>query len=239
MEPIVGTDFKRMKIVTGLLLLIISNCFGQSNARKTFGLVISYGYTGSVSAAGVGVVYAGSPFFTDLEIVNSDQKNYSVDLFKDYSLKKHLILEQSIGYTPYGHSTYYNYDLANSINNIVSDRRKYAFLDLTHKIKKDVVLGKSVGVFGLVGFSFNYLTKATAEYVNFVGGSYSKSFQDRKDIEHRFSLGYEVGVGFDFKVVDGISLQCRSSYNKLLNKYNMDQRRLYALQFGLGITKAF
>jgi len=233
--PTVGLVFN---FVLGLLFSV--NCWGQTPTKhKSFGLIIESGYSGSVDAAGVSVVYAGAPFFTDLELVKQKVPNYSVDLFKNYNLTKILFVEQSIGYSSYGHITKYNYDLANSINNIVEDKRKYRFLDLTHRIKAETSISRKISLLGFVGVSFNYLTKISAEYTNYVNGSFNKGIQNRIDMEPRFSFGYEVGGGVGLKMSNNVALQIRTSYVKLLSTYNTNQRRLYSYGLGIGVIKAF
>jgi opacity protein-like surface antigen len=234
---------KRIQIVGWVIKLTIGLCcsgicFSQpTNLKSVYGLSFSAGYSGSVPAKSV--IFAGPPFFTDLQVVNETIPNYSFEIFRDYNLGKTLALEQSIGYTTYNYITKYNYDYSRSFNNIVSEQWSHSFLDFSHRIKFTINLNNRFSIFSMAGLSLNYLTKANAKYVNFTNGINSTSFQSRTKIEPRYSFGYNAGVGLQYIASKRTSFQLRAVYAKLLKTYNNEEKRLYAINFGLGISRQF
>ncbi|MBX2944625.1 MAG: hypothetical protein KF725_02230 [Cyclobacteriaceae bacterium] len=232
MVPIVNLAFS----ITCILLPIDGKCQSPIQ-RGTYGVKIGLGYSGYQNA--VSIVYAGPPFFTDLVVSKENLPCYSVELFKIYSLKKFLGVEQAFGFTYLAYKTHFNYDLNTSINNILSIKREFNYFFLIHRLKQEVRISDRISAGATIGLSINYLIRSNAEYINFVNGKNRILYEDKTNSEPRFSLGYEVSGMISYSLTPNLFFQIRPAYTKLIKPVDNKERRIFAYGIGVFFIKKF
>jgi len=83
--------------------------------------------------AGVGVGYAGPPFFSgDLTVTEGNETGFSLEVYRAHKTRfKNVSIRNAVGFTTCKTYQHFDYDYANSINNIVSIENRFHFLTFT------------------------------------------------------------------------------------------------------------
>ncbi len=218
-----------------LIILIILLTRPTLSQPREWGLTISPAYSRGKLPNGHGVGYIGAPFWSgDLVVKERNVPGFSAEVFKERSTKwKRISVKTGVGYLSCGAYQHFDYDYANSINNIISIENRFRYITLNALVKYSLPINKAT-VFASLGPHFGHMIYSKETSINYVanGGVTEGSF-NFLSFERRFNYGPQYTIGGRFKKIS-IETFYRSYYRV---PYHTAARRI--INFGVALSYYF
>ncbi len=202
---------------------------------REWGLTFSPAYSKGKLPNGYGVSYAGAPFFTgDLVLREETVPGFSAEFFREKSTKwKRVSVKTGFGYLTCGAYQHFDYDYANSINNIISIENRFGYITGNVLAKYSLPV-KNVAMFASLGPHFGYLIYSKETSINYVAnGEVAEGSFNFLSHEERFNYGPQYSIGGRFKKIS-VETFYRSYYKP---QYHTAGRRI--VNFGFALSYYF
>jgi len=181
--------------------------------------------------SGVGEAYPGAPFWSgNLVIEERFVPAFSAEVFKEkISRFKNVSGRAAFGFSSCGSFRHYDYDYANSINNIVSIESRFHFLSISYTIKYNIPL-KRMNLFAGLGPHLDYMIRYIETSENFVNGEFTQASFNFLSKEDSFNYGGYLALGLRH---NRFAVEC---FYKLYFKPPVHHMERRIINYGLSIS---
>ena len=215
------------------ILLVAGSALAQP---PEWGLVISPAFSKARLARGFIVGYAGPPLWSgNLIVEERTVPGFSLEIFREKPITriKHVSVKTALGFLTGGSYQHFDYDYANSINNIVSIENRYGYLTFDCLAKYNILI-KNMTAFAGMGPHLGYLIYSQETSKNLVNGENTQRSFNFLSYEKRINYGSHFATGIRFKRISAEVFY--RSYYRL--HYNLkDGRRVF--NYGLAVAFYF
>ena len=158
---------------------------------------------------------------------------FSAEIFREKATKwRNVSSKISLGYLSCGDYQHFDYDFANSFNNIVSIENRFRYLTFNVMAKYSLPVGKGTA-FASLGPHFGYLIYSTETSINFVNNEYTQGSYSFLPNEKRFNYGPQYSLGGRYKRISAEAFY--KSYYRV--PYHNRARRV--IMFGVALSFYF
>ena len=187
----------RFALITTFLFSIASTASSQT---PQWGISISPVISNGRLPNGVGVGYAGAPFFTGNLVVDEQKEpGFSTEIFREHLIRvMRVSLKTSVGYLACGMYQHFDYDYANSINNIVSIENRFRFITFNALVKYSLPVNGST-VYVSIGPHIGYMIYSLETSTNMVNGELTTGSFNFLSNEKRINYGGQYTIGGRYK----------------------------------------
>lgn len=215
--------------------LVVSIIFSAGSAfaqTHEWGLTASVGFSRGRLPNGVGVGYAGPPFWAgNLVVEEQNVPGYSIEIFREqFTRWNRVSVKTGFGFLSCGAKQHFDYDYANSINNVVSVENRFHYITF-NALAKYTLPVKKAAVFASIGPHFGYMIYSMETSTNYLpNGELTEGSFNFLSSEERFNYGPQYSIGARYK---GMSIETfYRSYYKV--PYHTHERRI--ISFGLAVS---
>lgn len=221
---------------TRFLVILIcfggGSSFGQDKSSKwNIGFFVEAGVSKWRNQSGYVFVYPGAPLWAgDLKVESKIVPAYSFGINQEKSFgTRGFTAERSVSFSSLGYLTTYDYDYANSINNIVQSERNLNYLAVSQRVKFNIKLADNFSLAPSVSVFLSYLVKSKETNTNYFGGDFISWELNYLPYEKRFNYGYEGGLSARFKATK-FDYELRGLYRSYYREhYNDKGKKVHAL----------
>lgn len=217
------------------LIIFIVFLTGTTLAQtREWGLVVSPAYSRGRLPSGHGVGYQGAPFWAgNIVVEERNVTGFSAEVFREQSTRWNRIsVKTGVGYLSCGAYKHFDYDFANSINNIVSIENRFRYITFNALAKYSLPVKKAT-VFASLGPHFGYMIHSKETSINLVNGEFTQGSFNFLSYERRFNYGPQYALGGRYKRIS-VEAFYRSYYRV---PYHTAARRI--INFGFAVSFYF
>lgn len=216
-----------------LIVILLFITFLSPAQQTEWGITISPIASKGKLPSGVGVAFAGPPFWVgDVVVETPYQNGMAIEVFREKSTRIKKIpftLKSSLGYLSCGTYQHYDYDYANSINNIVNIENRFRYITFNTLIKYNINI-KKVKIFASIGPHIGYLIYLLETSENYMpNGPYSTASYNFVSSGGRYNYGLQYAIGGSYK---GVSMEVY--YRPYANAPGHDTMR--PINYGLAVS---
>lgn len=153
-------------IVFVTIVLLTRSTLAQSHE---WGLVVSAAISKGRLPSGVGVSYAGPPFWSgNLVVEERNVPGFAIEIFREQLTRWNRVSAKTgFGFLTCGAYQHFDYDYANSFNNIISIENRFRYITLNALVKYSLPINKAT-VFASLGPHFGHMIYSKETSINYV-----------------------------------------------------------------------
>ena len=215
------------------LIIAIIFLAGSALAQTPeWGLVVSPAYSQGRLPNGVVVIYPGAPLWAgNLKVEERNVQGFAIEIFREQSTKwNRITVKTGLGYLSCGAYKHFDYDYANSFNNIISVENRFRYITFNALAKYSISV-KKASVFASLGPHFVYMIYSRETSINYVSDTeVSQGSFNFLSYEKRFNYGPQYTLGGRYQRIS-VEAFYRSYYRV---PYHTAARRI--INFGLSLS---
>jgi hypothetical protein len=221
-----------------IFLLFPAALNAQIELQRKIGFNTSFGVSNARLKNGTAIAYPGPPFWSgNLKVRESAHDSFGIEVWQERVLKRNFTTQVTLGYTFRKFGVNYDYDYANSINNIVRQQRTFHYGQLSKRLAYQLQLGKCFSVSPTIGLFVGYLLKSQSVSSNYLSGVVVTTQTETTSKENRVNYGYEMALSFRWQG-QNYAYELRPFFIDYRKSMYGDMNRIvYAWGLGVGLVK--
>lgn len=184
-----------------ILIILLIPCLLIAQ-KKEWGLVISPAFSKARKAYGYAVVYPGAPLWAgNLKVEEQTVLGFSAEIFREkVSRIRRVSVQSGLGFLTCGSYQHFDYDYANSVNNIVSIESRFHYITFNWLAKYKIPI-KNMTAYASLGPHLGYIIYSMETSRNLVNGENTQKSYSFLPNEKKINYGSQFAVGGRYKKI--------------------------------------